>query len=127
MDEMDVAERMREAASIMKLMPRWQLMDIKASWPNFIHEMMDAYGWTPAELKFDPPTGEAIDRMDEAMRWLLWLDVRDRKIVWLRATGVSWVSMAKRYACHRATMHRKWAAAIAKIISELEKNAVGEK
>ena len=33
---------------------------------------------------------EAIDRMDEAFRWLCWLDPDVRELVWVRAEGLPW-------------------------------------
>ena len=43
---------------------------------------------------------EAIDRMDEALDWLMWLEPEERRLVWLRAEGLPWKRITHS-ACHR--------------------------
>ena len=39
---------------------------------------------------------EAIDRMDEALGWLMWLEPEERQLVWLRAEGLPWKWITRR-------------------------------
>ena len=39
---------------------------------------------------------EAIDRMDEVLGWLCWLEPEERRLVWLRAEGLPWKRITHR-------------------------------
>ena len=43
------------------------------------------YGYRPI-----PPSPEAIERMLETMRWMQWLEVEQRHLIWMRAKHYGW-------------------------------------
>src|SRR3954466_5976735 len=43
---------------------------IRSGMPEVLHEMMDAYGWSEAEVRPAVPSAHAISRMDVAYGWL---------------------------------------------------------
>ena len=67
---------------------------------------------------------EAIDRMDEALDWLMWLEAEERRLVWLRAEGLPWKRITHRLAIGRTTAWQRWTIALLKIATRL--NAAAE-
>jgi hypothetical protein len=70
------------------------------------------------------PLPEAIDRMDEALGWLCWLEPEERRIVWMRAEGLAWKRVTHRLGIGRTTASQRWTIALLKITTRL--NAAGE-
>ena len=67
---------------------------------------------------------EAIDCMDEALRWLTWLELEERRLVWLRAEGMPWKWITRRLGIGRTTAWQRWTTALLKIAVRL--NAAAE-
>jgi hypothetical protein len=67
---------------------------------------------------------EAIDRMDEVLGWLCWLEPDERRLVWLRAEGMPWKRITHRLGIGRTTAWQRWTIALLKISVRL--NAVYE-
>jgi len=71
------------------------------------------------------PSARDIQRMEDCIGWLAWLDPEDARIVWLRAEGVRWWQVCIRAGVVRSTAWRRWAASlltIAKHLNALEKS-----
>jgi hypothetical protein len=63
---------------------------LRSQWPDVIHRVEEAYGWTVGRVRPPRPSPAEITRMDEAIGWLLWLDADQRKVVWARSMRLSW-------------------------------------
>ena len=70
----DVAELLEEAARTLRRLPPVTVRGFFSAWPPVIRDFWEAFGWNAAEVRPGPPTSDAIDRMDEALRWLLCLE-----------------------------------------------------
>lgn len=112
--------RLREAGKTIKLLrlARHDLPDsVKSAWPSYARDAKFAYGYegdpgfegdpkhpliqrdTDAQHRrreerlnrrvFAVQRGR-IDRLDEVLGWMLWLEPDERKITWRRAEGHSW-------------------------------------
>jgi hypothetical protein len=79
----------------------------------------DGVGARPATA---PP--EAIDRMDETLQWLCWLEPEERRLLWLRAAGMPWKWITHRLGIGRTTAWQRWTMALLKITTRL--NAAAE-
>ena len=55
-----------------------------------------------------PPSPQDVERMLEAMRWVQWLEVEQRHLVWMRANRYEWQQIGRRFACDRNTAARRW-------------------
>jgi hypothetical protein len=55
-----------------------------------------------------PPSPQALERMLETMRWVQWLDLEQRHLVWMRANRYEWQQIGRRFACDRNTASRRW-------------------
>lgn len=120
-----VAERLEEAAATMRRLPPVRPQGYVTTWPPIIREFWEAYGYNAPEVRLGPPTPEAVERMDEALGWLRWLEADAVRLVWMRAERVPWKLIEVRFRCDRTTAWRKWTLAVARITTRLE--AAGEK
>lgn len=111
----DVADRLEQAAATLKRLPRVTVQGHKSTWPPMLREFMDAYGWDGARCRLGPPTSSQIDEMDEAMRWLLWLERYEVQLVWLRAGGARWKNVCYKLGFCESKLRTDWQMAIIKI------------
>lgn len=115
----DVAEQLEEAARTLRRLPSVTVRGFLSSWPPVIRDFWEAFGWNAVEVRAGPPSAGAIDRMDAALRWLLCLEADEVRLVWLRAEGVRWKSIAHRFGMDRSTCWRHWTCALVKIAAHL--------
>jgi hypothetical protein len=88
----DIRYRLTEAADTLRLMPMPKggfPAGYRTGWPDVVYEWT-AYGYTPATARRSPPTADKIDKLDQTLAWLHWLERDQRMIVWARACGFSW-------------------------------------
>jgi len=115
-----VEERLVEAADVLRHLPEPKVQGFFSTWPPVVHEFWEAFGWETPKLRRPPPSPAAIDRMDETLTWLAWLDTLDAKIVWLRASGERWKAICWKVGLHRSAAHEHWLYALCVIAWRLE-------
>jgi hypothetical protein len=81
-------------------------------WPAFVRKEWEGFAADEKVYRPFPPTPEAIDRMLETMRWVQWLEVEQRHLVWMRAKRYGWRDITIRFACDRTTAWRRWQRAL---------------
>ena len=105
--ETDVETRIGEAVDTLARVPAPTMQRNLTSWPEFIHDAREAYGYTD----FRPPRAtaapDAITRMEETLDWLRWLPRDAQRILWSRASGLSWRKIA-RFAGKAPNTCRAW-------------------
>ena len=114
-----VAERLEEAAQTLRRLPAVNVRGYISAWPPTIRDFWEAFGRNAVEVRLGPPAPDAIDRMDESLAWLHVLDPDEVRLVWLRAEGVRWKSIAHRFGMDRSTAWRHWSCALIKIAAHL--------
>jgi hypothetical protein len=62
--------------------------------------------------------------MDEALEWLRWLEVKDGRIVWLRACHVRWNLIGARFHLTRRGAWQRWGRALEAIAERLNRKAI---
>jgi len=107
-----VAERLAEAADVLARLPDAKLRGYYGPWRTLV-------GATDRGASPAAPAPEAIDRTDEALGWLMWLDPGERRLVWLRAEGMPWKWITRRLAIGRTTAWQRWTIALLKIATRL--------
>ncbi len=75
----------------------------RSSWPaHQIQHSADVIDFFPPQ-----PSAEEIDRAEEAMNWLLWLESVDlRKLLWRKAQNVQEKILQFEFGKSRTTLHR---------------------
>jgi hypothetical protein len=116
-DNQAVAERLEEAVDVLARLPEARIHGVYDLWPKLVGE--PCRHARPAAA-----APEAIDRMEQALTWLLWLEPEERRLVWLRAEGVPWKRITRRLGIGRTTAWQRWSTALLKIAVRL--NAVAE-
>lgn len=95
MDVDAIKERLREAAETEKRLPKVGPRGVKSNFPtpppglgdwNTEHGPIDERD----PIQTEPPTSEAVKRMDEVMEWLEWLSRDQARVVWMRAKKIPW-------------------------------------
>lgn len=109
--EEQVAERFHEAAETSRRLPGLKSQGYFSVWPGIQRERWEGYAGEDRVMTF-PPTPDAVARLEETQKWLLWLDEPQRHLVWMRAEGWRWPEIAKRLGCDRTTAWRRWRSAL---------------
>lgn len=115
-----VEDRIEEAADTLRRLPEQKVQGFFGTWPPVVRDFWEAFGWEEARIRRGPPQPGAIDRMDEVMIWLTWLEADDARIVWLRACRTPWKLITWRFGMSRTTAWRNWVAALLTIAARLE-------
>ena len=115
-----VEKRLEEAAETLRRLPAPKVQGYVSCWPPIIQEFWESYGWDLPRVRLGPPTGDAIDRMDECLCWLRWLEPIEAKIVWARACHTNYKLVGQHFGVHRSTAWRYRKVAIGKILSFLK-------
>ena len=115
----DVAERFAEAAETGRRLPRLVVQGYFNVWPMFVRNEWETYPEEELHYRPLPPTPQAIERMLEVMRWVQWLEVEQRHLVWMRARQYPWAIIARRFGCAVRTSQRRWDGAIKTVTTNL--------
>lgn len=118
----DVAARFVEAAETGRRLPRVKVQGYFNVWPAFSHEMWESYSACEARPLHLPPSPKAIERMMETMRWVIWLEVEQRHLIWMRAKHYEWRDICRRQGCCRMTAWRHWQKALLLVAEKLNEN-----
>jgi hypothetical protein len=118
-----VATLLEEAADTLGRLPDDRGGGYARVWPPTVHGSREPLG-SHAVARPIPPSPEAIDRMEEVLGWLCWLEPEERRLVWLRAEGLPWKRITCRLGIGRTTAWQKWTMALLKIASRL--NTIAE-
>ena len=113
-----VGARFEEAADVLARLPDQPVPGRYDLWPRIL-------GAPITSARPAAPSPEAIDRMDEALGWLCWLDPEERRLVWMRAEGLPWKRITHRLGIGRTTAWQRWTIALLKIATRL--NATAER
>ncbi|MDO5622728.1 MAG: DUF6362 family protein [Paracoccus sp. (in: a-proteobacteria)] len=119
----DIEDRFEEAALTLRRLPNPPGSGPRgygSAWPDYVREARHAYGWHEARMRVVPNPAE-IQRMEECLTWLRWLDPDDARIVWMRAEGCRWKQVCYRVGVVRQTAWRRWAAALVTVAKHLNR------
>ena len=111
-----VAGRLAEAADVLDRLPKQKVRGFYSLLPR----LPDQSTGDSARATPPAPPPEAIDRMDEALGWLMWLEPEERQLVWLRAEGLPWKWITRRLGIGRTTAWQRWTTALLKIVVRLD-------
>ncbi|WP_066017908.1 response regulator transcription factor [Endozoicomonas sp.] len=122
----ELRDRYREAWLVARRVPSGINLGHASYWPEFNPNRWEVYHSEDARIKPAPPSADAVDRMVECMRWLRWLSEEERELLWLRASGMSWRSIAEEMGLNRKTPFARWSRAMSKIGIHLARGRIPE-
>ena len=115
----DVATRFAEAADTGRRLPPVRVQGYFNVWPAFAREAWEGFVDQDVAYRPLPPTPQAIERMLETMRWVQWLDVEQRHLIWMRAKRYEWKDIARRAGRCTRTAQRHWQRALQQVVEQL--------
>lgn len=115
----DVAARFSEAADTGQRLPPVRVQGYFNTWPAFVRKEWEAFSAGETVYRPFPPSPVDIDRMLETMRWMQWLEVEQRHLVWMRAKQYGWRDISIRFACCTRTAQRHWQRALQTVADQL--------
>ena len=118
----DIAARFAEAADTGRRLPRVKVQGYFNVWPAFVRDVWESSPEETSGYHPLPPSPKAIDRMMEVMRWVQWLEVEQRHLVWMRAKQYEWQAIGRRFRCNRTTAWRRWQKALQVVVDKLNNN-----
>ena len=118
-----VAARFEEATSTGRRLPPVRVQGYFNTWPAIVRKEWERLSADERSYRPFPPTPEAIDQMLETMRWVQWLEVEQRHLVWMRAKRYGWRDITIRFACNRTTAWRRWQRALEIVAAQLNGSA----
>jgi hypothetical protein len=111
-----VAERLAEAADVLDRLPEPKVRGFYSLLPL----LPDGPAANGGRARPAAPAPEAIDRMDQALGWLMWLEQEERGLVWARTQGLPWKRVTRRLGIGRTTAWQRWSTALLKIAVRLD-------
>jgi hypothetical protein len=92
----DVAYRIRESWDTLRRVPAHGIMGFKSSWPEYVRDALEAYGYDAVVVKLSPASPQAIDRMNESFGWFKFLEGERHLTIAL------WMTVGRGMGVHRA-------------------------
>ena len=115
----DVAARFEDAATTGRRLPPVRVQGYFNTWPQIVRQQWELFSADEPVYRPFPPSPEAVEQMLETMRWVLWLEVEQRHLVWMRAKRYGWREIGIRFACCTKTAQRHWARSLQRITDQL--------
>ena len=110
--ENKVSERFKEAHRVAQRLPPANARGYFNSWPTIIRQSWERLSDDEGHRSAMEPSPRSIERMQEVMRWVQWLDVDDRLLMWEFAKGTPRGDIATGLGISRATLWRRWKSAL---------------
>lgn len=118
-----VAARLEEAANTGRRLPPVRVQGYYTVWPVFVRQEWETLAADKKVYRPFPPSPKDIDRMLEVMRWVQWLEVEQRHLVWMRAKRYGWREIGIRFACCTKTAQRHWQKSLQTLADHLNGHA----
>ena len=115
----ELADRFEEMADVLKSFPPAVRKEKVNFWPEFPSDPNQSYGYGEYTISRPKPSGEQIDRCDQSLLWLLYLDKQQKELIWARASKFSWRKIAAMMGCNKDTAKLKWTVILMELIEKL--------
>ena len=125
----DLDELFREAAQTLRLLPAAIRKPKFTSWPDYMQNHWDVFGWervAPVRLM---PTARQVSRLEFTIGVGLEIAGEDNRLLWLVATsavfrqrGPKWRKLARYYHCDARTVKRRYEQALIRLYYHLKKS-----
>ena len=114
-----------ESACTLARLPMQRPNGYGSGWPDYLPDFSTAYGYEEASFKPDPPTGRAIDRLDDVLaviarrpddgRLAMAVAISAQRSGQPRARGPQWKKIARRFNIHPDTLKTRFEAAVERL------------
>lgn len=111
-----VANRLTRASRTAQRLPPVRVQAYFNLWPVIVRSEFERMAVEDTRIYRSPPSPADIDYLLEVMRWMNWLSVDERLLLWMRADRHPWNDIAKRFGYSRSTVCRQWKATVQKLV-----------
>jgi hypothetical protein len=115
----EVATQIVRASRTAHRLPAVRLQTHFNLWPIIVRTEFERMAGDDIPLYRAPPSPAEIDQMLEVMRWMKYLTVDERLLLWMRAERYAWDEIGRRFGLCRTTAWRHWKSTILKLALEL--------
>ena len=112
--EKEVAKRFEQSVTTLQRLPPVRVQSYFNAWPEIVRTQneIDASEPMPLRLRATP---DQITQMEHTLKWIIWVDVDERRLIWHRAARRRWKTICWELGCDRSTAWRKWNIALVHI------------
>ncbi len=114
-----VAERFEECVDVINKLPGGISMGCKSFWPEIQYTPQEIAKQEKKSITRLRPLPDAIDRAEECLTWITWVNHGERNLIWLRAHGVGWKGISRDTGFPIRSAQRYWLDARKKIAERL--------
>lgn len=98
---------------------------VQSSWPRGTLEPSQDNDASVVSVEIRRPTARSISELDRVLPWLSGLDVADRRLVWARASGLSWPRLARKFGITVGQVRYRWNGAIDHVVAAAVRDLIG--
>jgi len=114
-----IQERLEDAARTLRRLPPVKVQGYFSTWPEIRRDKAELQQMEKTPLRLGPPSAKSISEMEEVLFiWMKWLDVNQRKLVWLRAERVRWKQICWQLGFGRTKAWEMYRMALARIAAK---------
>ena len=114
-----VAVRFQDAATTARRLPSAKVQGYFNAWPDIVRCQWEVLAADERVVCRFPPTPKDVEQMLEVMRWVQWIEVEQRHLVWMRAKHYGWREISIRFGCCTKTAQRHWQMAMQCMMEQL--------
>ena len=103
-----IANRFVDAALTARRLPSANVQGYFNAWPTIVRCQWELLATEDRPVVRIPPSPKDIDDMLEVMRWVQWLEVEQRHLVWMRANRYGWRDICARFGMGRTSAWQLW-------------------
>ncbi len=115
-----VEERLREAARTLRRLPDKKVQGYISAWPVIVRDEMEILQMEVQPMRIRPSSQDISEMEEVIFVWLRWLDVEQRKLVWLRAERVRWKLICGRFGVGRTKAWEMYKHALEKMAKRID-------
>lgn len=119
-EESYIEGRIQSAARTLRRLPDVRVQGYFNAWPTVIREPLEIMAMEPERLRVRPSQQDITNMEEVLFVWLKWLDVDERRLVWLRAERVRWKVICWRFGMGRTKAWEMYRRALARVAARLE-------
>lgn len=114
-----VEQRFEEMFITLKRLPPEATQGYHNFWPDIRYSKIELLMQKPGPIRF-MAMPEHVSKMEEALQWIIWVDIPDRKLIWKRAAGVPWKAIIADTNLSRTTLWTQYKLALTQIAQRLD-------
>lgn len=114
-----VAARFEECVHVLNQLPDGASSEYSSYWPEIIYSQ-EEINRQPSKVLRLRPLPDAIDRMEETLTWIMFVEDEYKKLVWLRACGTPWRKISRQTGFALTSAQRYWSRTMQNLVEALK-------